>query len=729
MADQDAFDEIIQAFRDEALELLNGLSDAMLKIEKKPSDDEQAQLINLAFRYAHNIKGAAASLGLFRVEKLIHSLEDIFSAVKKTEISFSVELADTIFSVLDLLLTMIRETDSNLIEIEPQDQEVVDTLNRITSSEQTSAESLEDQRRETPKTAQADQSQATSSRQSNQHSVEEEYTDSIVRVSKKKLDTMMGQLGELVEMKIRMEEILIRITEVEDDLRRREKPGFELPHKPLRQLARGMEHDITYLSKLLKEIQTELLELRMVPVHSIFPILQRTVRDVSRIRGLAVDLRLEGGQIELDRKIVEEIKNPLIHLLRNAVDHGIEPVSLRKKLGKSETGDIHLKVSHRGSSIQLEIIDDGRGIDSRKVYDRAVELGMLKPSAGIPSSSDIYRLLFVAGMTTSTTTDMISGRGVGMSEVKKAMESVRGSISIESEEGKGTRFVISLPLSMTTDIGLFVSTQGTKFVIPRAAVLQVLALKEQKITNTNGFSSLLYDGIHIPLTVLEPTLHLRTFLPDADRTNSLAIVLSSAESMAAIVVDDVEAEVEIVIRTLGTFFEQQEIISGMTISASGDIYFVLNPADLVRIATTPASPSNHVTENSSTACINLKPSRDTVVLVVDDSATSRILNQKLLSASGFRVILANDGRQALEVLRNQICHLILTDVQMPQMDGYELTKIVKQDPHLASIPVILLTALDAREDRERGIQSGADAYLIKRELTQQELVTTIEQLI
>jgi two-component system chemotaxis sensor kinase CheA len=341
----------------------------------------------------------------------------------------------------------------------------------------------------------------------------------------------------------------------------------------------------------------------------------------------------------------------------------------------------------------------------------------------------LLALLCASGMSTARRADTVSGRGVGLSAVRRAVEDLHGTLAVRSESGRGTLFELFLPLTLATDTGLFVQTGDARFVLPSAAVQRVVSFNRKDVSVTETATSLWHAGQHVPLARLQPSLQLARYQCPANGQSELAVILAATTATAAIVVNEIQGEAEVVVRSLGPFVRRLRNVSGLTIGASGEMQFVLNPADLVHAVLHPAGAASVAPEQPSRAEAEADEGEEKTILVVDDSVTSRLLNQELLAASGFRVLTANDGQQALKVLATSRCDLVLADVQMPKLDGYELTRRIKQDPQLAHIPVVLLTTLAGREHQERGIEVGADAYLVKREVSQTELVDTINQFI
>ncbi len=718
------FGAAVDAFRGEAHELLQGIGEALLRMEKAGNDDERSAIATETYRNAHNIKGAAALLEMGRVAELIHKVEDVIGGLRDKKVTYSLELSDNMFTYLDWVDQAVDAVVPGTSNLEENDFSYIQLLapyvpaggKQLASPPSSSG-------------AEPGSLDVKVGRDAPQGGADDLKKASVVRISQEKLDLLFAQVSDLVEVKIRMEDTHRRAAELAHRLSQIAAGISSDLKKSAKHLARGIEQDIQYMTKLLSDIHDELRDLRMVPCLQLFPILQRAVRDVCRKRGLAVSFTQEGGEYELDRKIVEDLKSPLVHLLRNAVDHGLEPAAEREQAGKPAQGRVHLKVVHQGNDMLFEVGDDGKGIDYDRVYLKGLELNLLPRTGTRPPDAELERLLFHSGMSTKEETDTISGRGVGLDVVKKAVEKLRGSIQVVSELGKGTTFRLVVPLTLASEVGLLVRSGNSQYVIPRSSVERVVIFDELDLVQTGKQTSLLVREQPVPIAQLLPTLGLKRFSPRENQRKYLAVILRSGEALAAITFDELVAESDIVVRDLGTFIQHLPFISGLTISTSGELYFVLNPAEMVRAA---ASPDLSLAGISAPALEEGEAHPEVagkVVLVVDDSVTTRMLNQKLLGDSGYQVVAASSGSQAMELLLAHHFDLVLSDVDMPQMDGYELTRRIKADPRLAATPVILLTAMDTEEDKVRGIDAGADAYLLKREMTQGALQETIAQLI
>ena len=709
----------VDVFRSEAHELLQGIGEALLRMEKASNEDERSMIATETYRNAHNIKGAAALLEMGRVAELIHKVEDVIGGLRDKKVVYSLDLSDNMFTYLDWVDQAVETVAPGASSLEEHDFTYIQLLAPYVPAGTKSMASPSSSFPAEAKTAPS----------SPQDGAKDSRKMAVVRISQEKLDLLFAQVGDLVEVKIRMEDSHRRAAEFAQQVSQVHAVSGLALKKSAKLLARGIEQDIQYMTKLLADIHDELRDLRMVPCLQLFPFLQRAVRDVCRKRGLNVNFSQEGGEYEIDRKTVEDLKAPLVHLLRNAVDHGIESAELRQIAGKPAQGRVYLRVVHQGNEMLFEVGDDGQGIDYDGVFLKGLELGLLPRSSARPPDAELERLLFHSGMSTRAESDTISGRGVGLDAVKKAVEKLRGSVQIVNHPGKGTTFRLAVPLTLASEVGLLVRAGNSQFVVPRSSVERVVIFGEMDLVQTGKHSSVLIQGQPVPLAQLMPTLGLRRFVPREGQRRYLTMVLRSAEAFAAIVFDELIAESDIVVRDLGTFIQHLSFVSGLTISTSGDLFFVLNPAEMVRAACSPDLKLEGLLDAPLQAGAESLELAGKVILVVDDSVTTRMLNQKLLGDCGYQVSVANSGTQALELLLGHHFDLVLSDVDMPQMDGYELTRRIKADPRLSTTPVILLTAMDTEDDKAKGLDAGADAYLLKREMTQMALQETIAQLI
>jgi two-component system chemotaxis sensor kinase CheA len=462
----------------------------------------------------------------------------------------------------------------------------------------------------------------------------------------------------------------------------------------------------------------------MLPLATITPTFGRMVRDLAREQNKQINLTMVGGDTELDKRVLEQIKDPLIHLLRNAVDHGLESPAQRQQAGKPAEGQITLAASQQGNNVVITISDDGEGLDIPAIRLAAVRKGLLdKAEVEKLNEAEVAHLIFNSGLSTSKIITDISGRGVGLDVVRQNVEELHGALEVSFGPGQGTTFTLTLPLTLASSRGLLVRAGQQTFALPLTTVERMLHVERSAIASVEGREAMTHQGKPIALAWLEDLLELPSGSKEA---NPLTVVIVAvAEKRLGLIVDSLVGEQEIVMKSLGKQLAKVTGIAGATVLGSGQVILALHAADLVKLAGRTASrPSTGPKARPA------EEKQHKTILVVDDSITTRTLEKNILEAAGYQVKLATDGEEALAVLVSSgLPDLIVSDVNMPRLDGFELTKRVKQDKRHADIPVILVTSLDSPADKARGIEVGADAYIVKSKFDQGNLLEIVEQLV
>ncbi|TQF13543.1 hybrid sensor histidine kinase/response regulator [Myxococcus llanfairpwllgwyngyllgogerychwyrndrobwllllantysiliogogogochensis] len=488
--------------------------------------------------------------------------------------------------------------------------------------------------------------------------------------------------------------------------------------KRLLEVSREAHRDGEQLALVAQVARDDLRDLRMVPASQLLEPLRRTVREVATRLGKDVALELTGGDVRLDRRILDALKDPLLHLVRNAIDHGLESPVERRAAGKLETGRLTVRVEPRGARIGVVVEDDGYGLSPERVRATAVRRGLLsEEEAARLSDAQAARLVFQPGFSTREQVTATSGRGVGLDVVQAMAARLQGSVDVEFWAGRGTRFTVDLPLTLASALGLLVRTGTTVSAIPSDSVERVLRLKPEDVGTVAGRVVARVDGSQL------------TFLPLAEAIGlprlPLAIESGNVQTAALIVVggdkvlyaiDEVVGQQEIVVRSLGKHLQTVRHLAGAAVLDDGRVVPVLNAPELVRVARP---------ETRSMAAEVRRPR----ILVCDDALTTRFAMKSLLEIAGFPVVTAADGEEAWGILERTPCQLVVSDWQMPRLDGVGLARRIKSHPTLHSTPVILVTSLDSPEDRAAGLEAGADGYLVKREVERGKLLELVRQLL
>ena len=471
-------------------------------------------------------------------------------------------------------------------------------------------------------------------------------------------------------------------------------------------------------------VQDSVRSLRMVPAATLIARFPRMVRDLARERGKEVALRIVGADLEIDRWVLEAIADPLTHLLRNAVDHGVEAPTERVASGKPRRGVVTLQVAQTGGTIVIEVADDGAGIDPGSVLRAATGCGAVTPEAAARlSQPEVLQLVFRSGVSTAAAVTELSGRGVGLDVVRTNLERLHGTIAVHTASGRGTTFTMTVPLTLATVAVLLAEAAGRIVAIPTTVVERILRVNLADVRRVDGRPTLHLGGGPVALFSLAQALGL----PDdaGARAKSGArptIAVAVAERRRAFMVDAVLGAQEVVVKSLGWPLERVRNVAGCCVLGGGEVAIVLNFADLISSATPTAGVA-------ATVVAERRKGGERKVLLVDDSITTRILEKNILENAGFRVVAATDGEEAWALMRGERPQIVVSDVAMPRLDGIDLTRRIRADAALKEVPVVLVTSLDSPQDRLRGLEAGADAYITKGTFDQHELLATIERLL
>ena len=497
----------------------------------------------------------------------------------------------------------------------------------------------------------------------------------------------------------------------------------------LADLAKATAQDQRSVGTMVDNLLDDMKKIVMLPFSTLLRVFPRFVRELSREQGKEIELVVRGGEIEMDRRVLEEMKDPLIHLVRNCVDHGIEPPQERLQQGKPPRGTLTISISPRDSNTaELTVADDGKGIDAAKVREAALKSRLLSPEkAEAIDAREALPLVFQPGISTSPIITDISGRGLGLAIVKEKVEKLKGTLSLETEPGKGTTFRMALPLTLARFRGVLVRVQEHFFVVPTGDVERVARVKITEIKTVENRKTIALNGQAIALVGLGEALQLPQKGAGSDRPETVPVaVLRAGGRCIAVSVDEVLGEQEVLVKTLGKQLTRVRNIAGATILGNGRVVPILNVPDLMEAA---VRASEAGLEAPGAGTVAIEETEKKSVLVAEDSITSRSLLKNILESAGYDVETAVDGIDAFTKLRSAQFHAVVSDVDMPRMNGFGLTAKIRADKKLAELPVILVTALDSRADREHGIDAGADAYIVKSSFDQSNLLEVIRRLI
>jgi len=494
--------------------------------------------------------------------------------------------------------------------------------------------------------------------------------------------------------------------------------------RDIAEYAKDLSEDVSRTSVVIADLQEQGMRLRMLPANTIFQAFPRAVRDLAKQFCKDIDLIIAGGETELDKKVLEEINDPLVHIMRNAVDHGIEDAETRLALGKPAQGTVRLSARQEGDRIVIEVSDDGAGIDPERVRQSAVRKGYLNAAeAKSLSDREAQYMIFEAGFSTAAIITEISGRGVGMDVVREfVVEKLKGSLDLDSVPGRGTTFKLTIPLTLAIIRALMLKVGGQTYALPTGSIEETLRIDPDDIIKVEGREVIRRQRRTIPLVRLSEILRVPSETTGAKKV-PIATISYSGQRMGFIV-DAFVGEQQIVIKPLGNHLHKIENVAGVTILGAGEVVPILNVPDLM------ANARNRSGQRVGLETARVEHHGPRTILICEDSFTTRELERSIFEAAGYEVETAVDGAAGFGKLKDGlVVDAVVTDVQMPNMTGFELTRAIKTDADLKDIPVIIVTSLEREEEKTEGIRAGADAYITKSVFNQDTLLDTVERLI
>lgn len=726
---------LMVTFLDELAENIRAFDRDLLALEKAGGHDHDGVMRLL--RTAHSVKGAARSVGLTAIEAACHNLEDILGRIRDGKLSPTPTLLAVFFAVVDALGDAGQQLKSSKVLDTKRLNAVIDDLKRLLADDAAAAVPTQPTGESSPTpiapaetvSAPAGASPASSLGKASPVLAPSPGGDPLggatVRVAVEKLDRLLVQTSELSAGLTRAEAPLAELSSVQEDLSRLRKRGAAAFDPELtRRLEKSMAHATKGLTAAwrglraaARNVESQAHRACLLPFQEACEGLERSARDLAELAGKRVSVKVLGGGVELDRGLLEALKDPLRHLVRNAVDHGVERPDVRVAAGKAAGGTITIAAAVRGSIVDIDINDDGAGINS-EALSRQLERRELK----IPEDpQELARSIFLPGLSTAAIITDVSGRGVGLDIVRSKVEEHRGTVDVRSEPRRGTSFKLTLPLTLSTMQGFLVAAGGQELAFPSAHVERAFRVPRQALRSVEGRPALALGGTPVPIASLAAVLGLSA-VDAGEQEHIMGVVLKVPAGRWAFATDSLLAEQELVVKSLGARLRRLPHVSGATVLSSGRIALVLNAASLVAGAI--ARPGD-----GGIALKAAKKAKKYRILIADDSVTTRSLERGILEAAGYDVIVASDGELAWTMLAETAVDLLVSDVEMPRMNGYELTQAVRSSVRLKKLPVILLTGLDTAADKQKGIEAGADAYLVKSSFDQASLLDTVAQLL
>ncbi|EAI9053503.1 response regulator [Campylobacter upsaliensis] len=741
--------EILEDFLVEAFELVEQIDHDLVELESNPEDLE---LLNRIFRVAHTIKGSSSFLNFDVLTKLTHHMEDVLNKARHGELKITPDIMDVVLESIDRMktllnsirdngndsaigmdigpicarLTAISEGDVSAVasvseepKVEPKEEIVPATpepsaepdvdVNQLSDSEvEAEIERLlkvrkaEDQARRAQKKKSA---APTTPKPATETGGEKKVPasgggsggmDQTIRVEVKRLDHLMNLIGELVLGKN-------RLLKIYDDVEERYEGEKFLEE---------LNQVVSQLSIITTDVQLAVMKTRMQPIAKVFNKFPRVVRDLSRELGKQIELEITGEETELDKSIVEEIGDPIMHMIRNSCDHGVEDPATRKANGKPERGVVQLKAYNEGNHIVVEITDDGKGLDAAGLKMKALEKNLItEKEAEQMTDKEAFALIFKPGFSTAAKVTNVSGRGVGMDVVKTNIEKLNGVIEIDSELGKGSTFKLKIPLTLAIIQSLLVGTQEEFYAIPLASVLETVRVPIDNIYTIEGKNVLRLREEVLSLVRLSDVFGVKQVLESGDQT--YVVIIGVAESKLGIIVDTLVGQEEIVIKSMGDYLQNIQGIAGATIRGDGRVTLIIDVGAMMDMAKEIKVDIKAQLE-SSVKKPKEQPS-DYKVLIVDDSKMDRTLMQKALEPLGISLLEATNGVEALNIVKSGEHEIdaMLIDIEMPRMDGYTLAGEIRKYSKYRNLPLIAVTSRTSKTDRLRGVEVGMTEYITK----------------
>ena len=718
MAQDEAFQQrLLATFRTEAAERLNVLSSGLIELEQTETTDKRAETLESLVREAHSLKGASRAVNLMDIEALARAMEKILAGLKQDATTATPALFDTLHRAVDGMERYLASPTAG-------EEEGAALRVLAQALDQPSPSPAEAELPHPPPGAEIPPAPDT------------------VRISTARLGSLLLMAEQLLSAKLAADQLAEELKAVRRSLAEwkkalarphfasqpaqlltTEKQNIKRLETSIETLEKTAEQNFRHLGGAVANLLEGMKSVLMLPISTLLGILPKMVRDLSRDQGKEVDWSVSGGDIEIDKRILDEMKDPFIHLVRNCIDHGIEPPEEREKQGKPRRGRISLGIEQKAADkIEITLTDDGAGMDAARIRAAAVKHGVISPaSAELLSEDEALALALRSGVTTSPIVTDLSGRGLGLAIVQEKIARLNGALAFETGPGTGTTFRMTLPLTLATFRGVAIQCGGHLFIVPTAQVEKVLRIGPEGIKTVENRATIQLGDQAVSLVNLADVLGLRAAAKTPDKVQ--IVVLGTGGKPIAFAVDEIHNEQEVLVKPLGKQLARVRNIGGATILGSGQVVPILNVPDLLASAVKAAAGI------TSLPAVVSKEQKANSLLVVEDSITTRTLLKNILEAAGFSVVTAVDGVDAMTRLHEGEFDLVVSDVVMPRMDGFDLTTRIRADKRLGDMPVVLVTARESREDRERGIDVGANAYIVKSSFDQSNLLETIGRLI
>lgn len=761
-------DELRYTFKIACEEHLQKLDNGLLHLEKHPQDLARMEEL---LREIHSIKGDAGMLGVEDIVPLAHEWEQQLIPVKERKIRLSRELSDRLYRGVDAIRQLAREAVTG----ERSDIDLAQELSQLTQEEGDEKTPTFVNPPPTPESIPAKELVVSHASPltpftSSTPAPKSDYRIDTIRVETRYLDTLMTQAGELIVAQTRMAHRLAQIQELvgvwekwsrealSHGVASEERPGTgQFPQcslTPTRganrgltqtqqweevktladQLRNSVAEDASRLQAISSDLEEGIRTLRLLPLSSIFNLYPRMVRDLSKKLGKDIDFVVTGGETRVDKRILEDLKDPLMHILQNAIDHGIESAYERERQGKSPTARLGLRGYQTATNVIIEVMDDGRGIDLEKVKQKAIERGLYRAEELAAMNSDqIQSLIFQPGFSTRSFVTEVSGRGVGMDVVRANVERLKGSIQIQSQPGQGCILRLRFGIALATVPVLLFVVGGITYALPLECIKTMLWVDRDRLFSLEGRSHILLGDAPqeplrerpIPVVALADLLEIKAQVcvpSDTDSRKQPCVIIQVGQDRLGLWVDALLDRQDAILKPQSRLLKRVRNVAGATILGTGEVCAVLAPQDLIKSVRSFAVPIR------SGRAIEPEPTKP-VILLVEDSIATRTQEKRILEGAGYEVVTAIDGLDGFNQLKTRDFDAVVSDIQMPNMDGLELTARIRQYPRYNELPIILVTSLATDADRRKGAEVGANAYIPKSSFDREILLETLRRLV
>lgn len=708
----DDMQELVQDFLVETNEIIENLDHDLVELESNQNDLE---LLNKIFRGAHTMKGSSSFLGFNKLAELTHHAEDILNKLRKGEMVVTREIMDTLLEFVDKTKQIISDiengTDNTDCTSVIEDLKLASEGKLTSKTKNTSA--AQPAQAAQPAAAPAPKPQAAPKQEAPKVVHQATPVEQTIRVDVSRLDSLVNLVGELVLSRN-------MLSQIAGELENKFENEYLVEQLLVATNSIGMN---------TTELQLAIMKTRMIAIGKVFNKFPRVVRDIARDTGKEIELIISGEETELDKQVIESIGDPLLHMIRNSCDHGVETPDVRLAKGKPRMGTVNLSAYHEGNHVVIEIKDDGAGMDPNKLKRKAIEKGVITvDEANSMDDKQAFALIFKPGFSTAEKITNISGRGVGMDVVRTNIEKLNGIITIDSKIDEGSIFYLKLPLTLAIIQALLVEVAGETFAIPLASVVETVRITNEEIHSFEGREVLKLRDRVLSLIRLDEAFAL----DELEQDEIYVVVVALAEKQLGFIVDKLIGQEEIVIKSLGDYLGGNPGIAGATITGDGRVRLILDVAGVIEVAQNMPRRIRNTKKLSSNkrAAVQTasKKTNAVKVLICDDSSTDRKITKKILESQDWiETVEAPSGKDALSLLeRDSSIDLIISDIMMPDMDGFRLARSIREKGY--DIPIIAMSARMEPADRKKMNASGMNAF-IQKPINQQLLLDKIDELI